>query len=455
MNRRHSCSIAKRLAAMAVLIIATGAAVAGPTFEDTVEPYVVKPGDTISRITHNLLGDAYFWRDNWALNPQVKDPDKLRIGQVLQIISKRKIIAESARVTEAINRTEKMLAPPEWQPAKTGDQLDSGDGLRTRRNSTAELRFNSESSLRLEEFSQVFLASKQTSMRGVDRGSVKVERGAVGLVFAPLKKPRTQIELITGPAVTRVQPQAEIGGELRAAPLEDGGAKVMVYQGQSEVEAAGAKVAVSQGMGTRVPDQGPPLPPVKLLPAPVPAPSALRWNYSNGILRWQAVERAAEYLVEVCADSECRQPLQRATRAAGQLSHQVEPLPQGLSYWRVRAISDQQLDGHPSAAATVQVDDPRPDLAGPMLALQPISGFVRDQSGNYRLGPNAVLKVHLHDEMSGVERLELGSSAGEWRTSDDALLKLAELTELPTQLRATDQLGNVTRVTIEWPEASP
>ena len=90
-----------------------------------------------------------------------------------------------------------------------------------------------------------------------------------------------------------------------------------------------------------------------------------------------------------------------------------------------------------------------------MLALQPISGFVRDQSGNYRLGPNAVLKVHLHDEMSGVERLELGSSAGEWRTSDDALLKLAELTELPTQLRATDQLGNVTRVTIEWPEASP
>ena len=126
MNRRHSCSIAKRLAAMAVLIIATGAAVAGPTFEDTVEPYVVKPGDTISRITHNLPGDAYFWRDNWALNPQVKDPDKLRIGQVLQIISKRKIIAESARVTEAINRTEKMLAPPEWQPAKTGDQLDSG-----------------------------------------------------------------------------------------------------------------------------------------------------------------------------------------------------------------------------------------------------------------------------------------------------------------------------------------
>ncbi|MBD8525536.1 LysM peptidoglycan-binding domain-containing protein [Pseudomarimonas arenosa] len=439
----------------ACLILATIAdyAQAAATYEDTVEPYVVKSGDTISHITHRFLGDSLFWRDNWALNPQVKDPDKLRIGQVLQIITHRKVIAEAAEVVEAVNRTEKMLAPPEWQPAHRGDQLNSGDGLRTRQSSTAELRFNTESSLRLEEFSQVFLAERRTTLRGVDRGSVKVERGAVGLVFEPIKKPRTEIELIAGPSVTRAQAEANSGTQLRAAPMDDGGAKVMVYQGKSEVEAAGQTVAVSKGMGTRVPDTGPPLPPVKLLPAPQLEHSEVRWNYSNGLLRWQPVERAAQYVIEVCADPECRQPLQSEQFDAQQLSIQVKPLPAGLSFWRVRALSDQQLDGHNSESGRIQIDNPQPDLAGPMVALQPISGFVIDQSGQYRLGPNARLKLHVHDDQSGLAAVELLQADGNWAQLTD--FELSPDTLGSTQLRARDQLNNVTFVDLSWPDAQP
>lgn len=444
------------LAALA-LFAASGMLRAEATYEDTIEPYVVKPGDTISAITHHFLGDVLFWRDNWNLNPQVRDPDKLRIGQVLQIITKRKVIAEAAEVVKAVNRTEKMLAAPDWQPAQPGDQLRSGDGLRTRQNSTAELQFNAESSLRLEEFSQVFLAEKRTSLRGVDRGSIKVEQGAVGLVFAPLNKPRTEIELIAGPAVTRTQADANTGTNLRAAPMDDGGAKVMVYQGKSQVEAAGETVAVRKGMGTRVPDKGPPLPPVKLLPAPLLIDAQLRWNYSNGILRWQAVEHAAEYLIEVCADAGCRQPLQRKQQSAAQLSYQVQPLPAGLSFWRVRALSDQQLDGHSSEIGQIQVDDARPDLAGPMLALQPVAGFVIDQQGRYRLGPEARLAVHLHDEQSGVADLQIRNSTDEWQdlSLEGAELGLEQLGAAATQLRARDQLGNLSVIDLEWSEAAP
>lgn len=424
------------------------------TYEDTIEPYVVQSGDTISHITYRFLGDVLFWRDNWKLNPQVKDPDKLRIGQVLQIITHRKVIAEAAEVVQAVNRTEKMLAPPEWQPAQRGDQLTSGDGLRTRQNSTAELRFNTESILRLEEFSQVFLAEKQTSLRGVDRGSVKVERGAVGLVFQPLKKPRTEIEIIAGPAVTRAQPEANVGTNLRAAPTDDGGAKVMVYQGKSEVAAGGEKVAVRKGMGTRVPESGPPMPPVKLLPAPALETESQQWNYSNGILRWKPVEHAAQYVIEVCADAECRQPLQSKQVEAERLSLQVDPLPAGSSFWRVHALSDQQLDGHNSAAGQIEVTDPRPDLAGPMIAFQPVSGFVIDESGQYRLGSKAQLRVHAHDEQSGLASVEIKDAQGQWQPLQ-ADLSLQSIGSQAQVIRARDQLGNVSELELTWPDAAP
>lgn len=421
---------------------------AQPTYQDKVEPYVVKPGDTISHITQRLLGDATFWEDNWKLNPQVRDPDRLRIGQVLQIITERKVIAESARVVEAVNRAEKLLRASEWERAAVGDELGSGNGLRTRENSTAELRFNAESSLRLGEFSQVFLARKDTSLRGVDRGQVTVEQGAVDLVFEPLKRSRTEIELIAGPASARPTLQAGQKAEIRAGADADGGARVMVYQGQSAVSAAGAEVAVKQGMGTAVPEKGPPAAPEKLLAAPVISEPALVWNYSNGLLRWTPTERAASYRIEVCADADCRSLLQTAQISAEAAQHQVSPLPEGRHFWRVVAVSESGLDGYPSAAASLQVTDPAADLAAPLLALIPVSGFVQDAAGAIRLGPKAVLQIQAHDEQSGVERIEIGDGQG-WQTLEpNAQLDLGNLAT-DTRLRATDKLGNQRVLIIE------
>lgn len=429
----------RRLAML--LALGCGTAAAQPVYKDKVEPYVVQPGDTISHITYRLLGDVTFWEDNWKLNPQVRDPDRLRIGQVLQIITERKVIAESARVVEAVNRTEKLIRESDWERAAVGDELASGNGLRTRENSTAELRFNAESSLRLGEFSQVFLARKDTSLRGVDRGQVTVERGAVDLVFAPLKRSRTEIELIAGPATARPAIEAGQKAEIRAGAAEDGGARVMVYQGRSAVSAAGSEVAVRQGMGTAVPEQGPPAPPEKLLPAPMLIDAALRWTYSNGILRWEAVDGAAGYRVEVCADLDCRELLQSARIDGGVTSHQVSPLPLGSHRWRVQAISRSGLDGYPSAAGMLEVSDAAADLSGPMLALLPVSGYVLGADGAVRLGPNAALRVAAHDEQSGVEAIEVGAGEAWRRLETDAVLALETL-PAAARLRGIDVLGN-------------
>lgn len=430
-----------------LLCLLPALAVAQPTYQDKVEPYVVQPGDTISHITQRLLGDATFWEDNWKLNPQVRDPDRLRIGQVLQIITERKVIAESARVIEAVNRTEKLLRASEWERAVVGDELGSGNGLRTRENSTAELRFNAESSLRLGEFSQVFLARKDTSLRGVDRGQVTVEQGAVDLVFEPLKRTRTEIELIAGPASARPDLQPGQKAEIRAGASADGGAKVMVYRGNSAVSAGGAEVSVAQGMGTAVPEKGPPAQPERLLPGPTLRDATLSWAYSNGLLRWEAVERAAGYRVEVCADAACRELLQTADIEPGAPQHQVSPLPVGRHFWRVLAVSASGLDGYPSATGSLEVTDAAPDLSGPMLALLPASGYVLGKDGAVRFGPKATLRVSAYDEQSGVEAIELGVGP-DWRPlAADAVLSLETL-PAGTRLRSVDALGNLSEIHI-------
>jgi LysM repeat protein len=441
--------VSRRL--LCLFLLAAAQAGAQPVYEDTVEPYVVKSGDTISHITQRLLGDATFWQDNWKLNPQVRDPDRLRIGQVLQIITRRKVIAESARVVEAVNETQKMLGQPQWEPARPGDLLASGNGLRTRANSTAELRFNAESSLRLGEYSQVFLARKDTSLRGVDRGSVKVEKGAVDLVFAPMARPRTEIELIAGPASAR--PKAGTGTTLRAGASEDGSAKVMVYAGGSEVAAGGSTVKVAAGMGTAVPEQGPPAPPEPLLPAPRLDTPTQRWSYSNGLLRWQPAPGSVKQVVEVCADAACRSPLQRHELAGAAAQLQVAPLPAGRSHWRVYGISASGLDGYPSAVGEVEVLDPRPDLDGPMLAVLPLGNSVEGADGALRIGAQARFRVVAHDEASGMTSL-LWRQHGQWQALPDRPLSIDELAAAGA-IGAEDALGNRSERTLVFSEATP
>lgn len=48
--------------------------------------YVVKSGDTLSKIAKEMYGDASQWKKIHAANAaQIKDPDKIQVGWTLQI----------------------------------------------------------------------------------------------------------------------------------------------------------------------------------------------------------------------------------------------------------------------------------------------------------------------------------------------------------------------------------
>lgn len=57
-----------------------------PEPEPAAETYTVKPGDTLSKIAKNTLGDANAYMKIFELNKdQLSDPDKIKPGQVLKI----------------------------------------------------------------------------------------------------------------------------------------------------------------------------------------------------------------------------------------------------------------------------------------------------------------------------------------------------------------------------------
>ena len=65
-------------------IQATGASVAQPN--SSGRTYTVKPGDTLSKIAKEMLGNANAYHDIFNANrDQLQDPEKVKPGQVLKI----------------------------------------------------------------------------------------------------------------------------------------------------------------------------------------------------------------------------------------------------------------------------------------------------------------------------------------------------------------------------------
>jgi len=47
--------------------------------------YVVKAGDSLSAIAAKLLGDPMRWKEIFNINPDIADPNVIRIGQTIKI----------------------------------------------------------------------------------------------------------------------------------------------------------------------------------------------------------------------------------------------------------------------------------------------------------------------------------------------------------------------------------
>jgi hypothetical protein len=319
--------------------------------EDTIGWHVVRAGETLEGITARYLGTSAAWRENWKLNPDVKNPNMLVPGQRIRVILARMLPARFAKVERLSHRVQRKPEPEPWVAAHPGDVLAQRHGVQTFENSSAQLHFDDDTVLTLTESSMVFLRELRAIQPQRDRSDIEIVDGTAD-VERPSKPARAaDLQIIVGTSTTT--PKAAAGGTRARVRSDNKTARVMAYRGAAAVASGGASVDVPQGMGVSVPPGQKPTKPERLLPAPTVANIDTR--SARPLLRWTAVPGATSYTVEVCRDAQCGELVTRATDLGATSWSPAAALPDGEMFWRVTGRSGNGLDGYSASAARLVV----------------------------------------------------------------------------------------------------
>lgn len=434
----------------ALLMFLGCAALQAETITDEHTRHVVQPGETLEAITEQYLGVRFLWPENWKLNPRIQNPHLLQPGQVLRVIKTRTIEADHASVEEVSNRAEKKLRETNWQPASAGDELSAQEGIRTFKNSSAQLAFNERSQVTLTEYSQIFLRAKETDLRGHDHGEIEIVQGEAEIELIPMQRDFTDIELISGPARATAEPDLIGQAQLRMADAGES-ARVMVYRGRSEVSASGGAVSVEAGQGLAVSGDGSIGAPETLLERPALSLPVAEGElaYVNDRFAWQPVDGAEAYVIEVCADTDCDELI--AVQTVADTEARFDALPVGSNYWQVAAISPSGLRGYESRPRTFLLNTSEADTEPPQVAVIP-EGFIQRDGHNVWLSPDTRFRIVARDKLAGLASVEYRFQDSEaWRSYAGQTLKLpAEQNEGQLSIRATDRIGLSQETVIHW-----
>jgi hypothetical protein len=392
-------------------VLAAGGALAAPP--STPAPsenlatgwHIVRPGETLEKITARYLGSSELWHQVAQLNPEIADPNRLTPGQRVRIYLPRRD-ASAARVAQLSRKVEAQASPIPWEDARLNDLLVERDGVRTYPRSSAEMAFSDGTRLFVTEDSLVFLQRTGGALRGVEHKSVEIIQGQAEVEARPVAgraaPPASEVEIVLGSARATARTDRSGAVQTRARRSEGGGAKLMAYSGDADLEAGGAKVQVPQGMGSSVGASGPPAPPEKLLAAPralAPADGA-EVACSNPSFAWETVPEAASYIVEVCRDPGCGSLVERGAGVAG-AAWRPQALPAASLYWRVTARSRSGLDGYPGAARKLAVTSTQTDDQPPAGTLELTGPQVRIGDTLFA-GPGARIEVAASDAENGL-----------------------------------------------------
>ncbi len=371
--------------------------------------YVIRPGDTLEGLTIRYLGSRDRWRENAELNLELfPDPHSIKPGARIKLLSPTEFPPAGAVVKELSNHVEDQPTPLAWIDARKRDLLRARDRVKTHEQSSAELEFADGTLLLLTELSSVVI-NETTVQAPVDRTQIEIVVGQADLEGSIAAADDDGLfDIVLGDATAT--PLADDDGAVstRARRPEGGGAQLMVYSGESELEAAGAKVTVATGMGSSVPEGKAPKPPEELLPAPVDLEPAAGADLATPrpMFTWTPVGGARGYTLEVCRDPRCGALVERVAELADP-SWKPAGLPVEELYWRVTALSPSGLDGYPSDPVgftiTSAVEDTEPpeiriSFTGPQLA--PRSGL----NDRWILGPGMEVEVEVEDGVSGVRQ---------------------------------------------------
>jgi hypothetical protein len=180
--------------------------------------------------------------------------------------------------SEILRKTDK------WEPAKLRDKVAEGEGVRALAGGRVTLLTNSGNSLRLAQFTQMFVPAPDPARPAATDAPARVtlDGGRVWVSVLPLTVTRAPLEIEAGPVTVGIRS----GGTFIRAN-QDGGILVRVYHGLAVARATkgGWDRTLQAGTEILVPASG---------GAPTPQPITSDPNEANWV-RWNSEQDVAGY----------------------------------------------------------------------------------------------------------------------------------------------------------------
>ena len=303
--------------------------------------YVARPGDNIWKLTEQHLKDIGYWEKLQAYN-RITDPYRILPGTRLRIpIGWLKVQPASAHIIALSGRVLRIPAnTSDAVLAAIGDELGSGDAVRTEQASSVTIEFADDSKLLVQAASVVVMDSMSAyGASGMIDTTMRLQQGRVESSVEKSRDGASRYQIITPTAVVAVR-----GTAFRSAyDATTGVALGEVSEGQVSARAGASTRRVNAGFGIRAEAGQPLAAPQRLLPAPNLSDVPRTFDRVLMQLRWPPVGDAMGYRVQVFAPGTSQDLLLDRRLDAPRL--ELDAPADGDYLLRVRAIDDSGLEG--------------------------------------------------------------------------------------------------------------
>lgn len=316
-----------------------------------------------------------------------------------------------------------------WKNVVQNDILVEGETIRTLSRSSADVLFRDNSRLSLKENSQALIRKMRVNLLDeTDEANVSLIEGDVLALLAASAKGKGVAVDIEG-VETRIKSNNFFVSQDKKA------SRFANYEGEIEIESAGVKVVLKENQGSVVPRNEKPSAPANLLPPPrILEPENGKEFYNKSFrLIWEKVPEAVKYRCDISINASFSKSVWSETTSETGVPFPGE-LQAGSYFWRVQAVSGQELPGRMGKARYFRII---PDDTPPYLVVRtPEMGAISD-SGRIEVAgtaeKDAAVKINGRTVETGVN--------GEF----SAAVEIPE-GDSDIVVQAADKAGNESRV---------
>lgn len=326
--------------------------------------YQVRAGDNLWNISEKYLLDVSYTKKIQKLN-NISDPWQMLPGSEIKIPSQW--IRHFPALVRVINLqgTAHSIEQGSDKPKqlKIGSIVVLGDTIITDDNSTLILGFLDGTRVLLEEKSRLKIDRLMLlENTGMLDSHLKLESGRMEIQAVPDKRPARQFKIETPAAVTSVR-----GTTYRvSSETEKNESRTEVLIGEVEIEGSGSKLSLGTGFGTVTVKNQKPLPPVKLLSAPDSKQIPKLFNKLPMQFSMPAQKAGQSYRLQVAKTEYFRDVLFNKKYKSNNI--RASDFPDGVYHLRIRAIDNQQLEGHNAQTQfTINAQPESPFLVAPKI----------------------------------------------------------------------------------------